>query len=85
MSIIEISALPEYAVKFVGIPGGILILARYILKSPVIIAYFEKRKACHLSDNEVRITEIKAKSKENIANIHHTDPSNNSTLRINKN
>ena len=85
MSLIEISALPECAVKFIGIPGGILILVRYILKSPVIISYFEKQKACHISDNEVRIAKIKAKSEENIAEINSTDTSENSSLRIDRN
>lgn len=84
MSFVEISALPEYTVKFIGIPSGILILARYILKSPVLIAYFEKRKACHISDNEVRIAKLKAKSKENIARTDRTNPSENSNLHIDK-
>lgn len=84
MSFIEISALPEYAVKFIGIPGGIFALVRYILKSPLLIAYFEKRKACHISDNEVRIAKIKAKSKEKIARINRADSSENSNLRINQ-
>lgn len=85
MSFFEITAaLREQALKFIGIPGFILILVRYALKSPVIIALIEKRKACHISDNEVRIAKINAKSMERIAKFNHPDPPTTSNLRIDR-
>ncbi|HLP55080.1 MAG TPA: hypothetical protein VK151_08630 [Fluviicola sp.] len=83
MSVFGLAAfLPEQTLTVGGILGSILLLFRYVLKSTVIIALIEKRKACHLSDNEVRKAKIKAKSRERIAELNQPDPPTTSNLWI---